>query len=114
LRVAFVLPEGVTPARSNLPGVPRLGRWTATYFAAPLDGVRFTASFSGIDPARLRDVRVVVPEGGVPAGEGWQRLPAWLPLERMAWSLWSSWSIAPAFAPIEPVPPLPPPGGERR
>jgi hypothetical protein len=114
LRVAFVLPEGVTPARSNLPGVGRLGRWTATYFAAPLDGVRFTASFSGIDPARLRDVRVVVTEGGVPEGEGWQRLPPWLPLERMTWSVWSSWSIAPAFPPIEPVPPLPPPDGVRR
>lgn len=112
LRFAFVLPEGITPARSNLPGIVRLRRWTATYFAAPADGVRFTASFSGIDPARLLDVRVVVTEGGTPAGEGWQRLPSWLPLERTTWSVTSSWSIPPAAPPIDPVPELPgPPGG---
>ena len=53
LTVSFVLPAGVTPARHNLPGVVRLGSWTATYVAIPADGVSFRASFNTTDPARV-------------------------------------------------------------
>jgi hypothetical protein len=75
--------------------------------------VLFRASLADADPDRLRDVRVVVTEGGVPGGAGWQRLPDWLPLERTAWSVISAWSIPPADPPIDPVPPLPAPGDRR-
>jgi hypothetical protein len=107
LTIAFVLPEGIVPARSNLPGVRRLNRWTATFLAAPPEGVRFRASVADVDPERLREVRVVVTQGGVPGGAGWQRLPDWLPLERTTWSVVSAWSIPAADPPIDPVPPLP-------
>jgi hypothetical protein len=113
LTIAFLLPEGVTPARSNLPGVRRLNRWTATFRAAPPEGVLLQASFGEASPEQLRDVRVVVTEGGVPGGVGWQRLPDWLPLERTTWSVTSSWSIPAADPPIDPVPPLPLPGDRR-
>ena len=43
--VSFVLPEGLVPARSSLPGAMRLGRWTATYLAPPADGLQWRASF---------------------------------------------------------------------
>ena len=37
--VTFVLPAGVTPARTSLPGIVRNGRWIATYIAVPTDGI---------------------------------------------------------------------------
>ena len=105
LTVAFVLPEGIVPARTSLPGVIRLGRWTATFVAVPAAGILWRASFSGVPPERLREVRVVVTEGGVPGGEGWQRLPPWLPRATAAWSVTSAWAVAP-LPPLEPMPPL--------
>jgi hypothetical protein len=107
LTIAFVLPEGIAPARSNLPGVRRMNRWTATFLAVPPEGVRFRAAVADVEPERLRDVRVVITRGGVPGGAGWQRLPDWLPLERTTWSVVSAWSIPAADPPIDPVPPLP-------
>jgi hypothetical protein len=105
LAVAFVLPEGITPARSSLPGVPRLGRWTATYLAPPREGVAWRASFRGVSPERLREVRVAVTGFGFPGGEGWQRLPAWLPQDHAVWTATATWVVAPPAA-LEPVPPL--------
>ena len=60
LTVSFVLPPGVTPARHNLPGLVRLGSWTATFIAPPPEGILFKASFGTGEscrrrtPARLR------------------------------------------------------------
>jgi hypothetical protein len=109
LALSFVLPEGVTPARSNLPGIRRGNRWMATYVAAPAQGVAFQASFGNVDPARLQDVRVLVTSGRFPGGTGWQSLPAWLPQEQTVWSGSAAWAL-PAAGPIppaiEPVPPL--------
>ncbi|MEP6918732.1 MAG: M28 family peptidase, partial [Acidobacteriota bacterium] len=106
LAVAFVLPPGVVPARSSLPGALRLGRWTATFIAAPADGVAWRAAFASPDAARLRDVRVAVTDFGFPGGTGWQRLPAWLPQDRMVWSATATWVVsASAMAPVEPLPP---------
>ena len=105
LVISFVLPDGVEPARSNLPGVPRLGRWTAAYIAPPPDGVVFRASFAGVDPARLRDLRVVATALGPGDGSGWQP-PAWLPEARTAWTTEAHWIVAPFALPIAPVPAL--------
>ncbi len=107
LTFAFVLPEGLSPARSNLPGVPRLGRWTAIYVAPPADGVTFEASFRDASPERLRDTRVAVTMHGFPGGSGWQRLPAWLPQDRTVWSATATWAVPAATGTgIAPVPPL--------
>lgn len=105
LVVSFVLPEGVEPARSNLPGVPRLGRWTATYIAPSTDGLLFRASFGRIEPDRLRDLRVVVTATGPGDGSGW-RPPAWLPQARTAWTAEANWIVTPFAMPIAPVPAL--------
>jgi Peptidase family M28 len=93
--VTFAAPPGVTPARSNLPGVARLGRWRATYFAPRPDGVVWRAAFAGADAAALGGVRVVVTTGRFPGGSGWQQLPAWLPQERTVWTGTAMWVLTP-------------------
>jgi hypothetical protein len=108
LAVSFVLPAGIVPARSSLPGALRLGRWTATFVAPTADGIAWRASFSGVDAGRLRDVRVAVTDFGFPGGSGWQRLPAWLPQERAVWNPAATW-VVPAGA----VPALEPAGALR-
>jgi len=105
LAISFVLPDGVVPARSNLPGVPRLGRWTATYVAPTADGLVFRATFASPDAARLRDLHVVATAMGPADGSGWQP-PPWLPQSRTAWTAEASWIVAPFALPIAPVPPL--------
>ena len=105
IAVSFVLPAGLTPARSSLPGALRLGRWTATYIAPPADGVAFRASFTAVPPERLGELRVVVTDPGFPDGTGWQRLPAWAPQERAVWTAAATWVIA-AGRPLEATAPL--------
>lgn len=99
IAVSFVLPQGITPARSSLPGLPRLGRWTATFVAPPADGVVWRARFARVDPARLRDIRVVVTDSGFPGGNGWQRLPGWLPQDRAVWNSTATWVVPPGSGP---------------
>jgi hypothetical protein len=107
LTVAFVMPDTVAPARSNIPGRRRLGRWTATYVGVPAEGVTFDASFRDVPADRLRELRVAVLMHGFPDGSGWQRLPAWLPQERAVWSATATWVIpAGAGLGIATVPPL--------
>jgi hypothetical protein len=107
LAVSFVLPAGIVPARSNLPGAERLGRWTAVFVAPPADGIVWRASFTGVDATVLQDVRLAVSEAGFPGGTGWQRLPDWAPVEHAVWSAAATWVVpAAARTPLEPVPPL--------
>jgi hypothetical protein len=107
LAVSFVLPAGLTPARSSLPGAARLGRWTAAFIAPPADGIVWRASFAGIDATRLQDVRIAVTDSGFPGGTGWQRLPAWVPGEHAVWSAAATWVVPAAVrTPLEPVAPL--------
>jgi hypothetical protein len=105
--VAFVLPQGVVPARTSLPGALRLGQWTATYVAPPADGITWHASFPAASSAQVPAMRVVVTESGFPGGAGWQRLPDWVPQDRAVWSASASWVLDPtAPRPLAPVPPL--------
>jgi peptidase M28-like protein len=107
LAVSFVLPAGLTPARTSLPGAQRLGRWTAAFIAPPAEGIAWRARFAGADAARLRGVQVAVTDFGFPGGAGWQRLPAWLPQERAVWTGTTTWVVpAGQDRPLEPVPPL--------
>jgi hypothetical protein len=85
--VSFVLPEGLVPARSNLPGAPRAGRWTAAFVAPPADGVSWRASFARTPVERLRGIRVAAT---VRLG---MQPPAWLPQERAVWSGSATWVL---------------------
>jgi len=107
LTLSFVLPSGITPARSSLPGVMRLGRWTDTYVAPPAEGIAWEASFSESTAEQLRNTRVAVTSNGFPGGAGWQQLPAWLPQDTAVWSATSTWIVPATSAPaIAPVPAL--------
>lgn len=103
--IAFVLPAGTEPARSNIPGILRGGRWTATYIAPPPDGVLFRAGFKPLAAAALHGLRVIATATSSPGGEGWTA-PPWLPAARTAWTAEASWVVAPFDLPIAPVPPL--------
>ena len=87
--VTFVLPENVVPARSNLPGIVRRGRWSATYVAPPPDGVSWRASFARVLPNAPETLRVVVT---LPWSE---QPPQWLPQERAVWSGAATWVLTP-------------------
>ena len=107
LTVSFVLPPGVTPARSNLPGVQRLRSWTATFIAPPPEGIAWEATFRGPVGDQLRDTRIAVTSPRIPGGQGWQSLPGWLPQDTAVWSATATWIVSAASVPtIAPVPPL--------
>jgi len=100
LAVSFVLPGGVTPARSSIPGALRLGQWTAAFVAPPPEGIAWRAGFARVDPSRLRDIRIAVTESG-------QTLPAWLPQDRAVWAASATWVVpAASLAQVAPVAPL--------
>jgi len=106
LWLSFVLPPGVTPARATFPGVTRFDRWTATYVAPTPEGVTFRASFRGVTADVLRDTVIAVTASGLPGGNGWQRLPAWLPQEHAVWIATTTWQVPAAVTALAPVPPL--------
>ncbi|HET7695137.1 MAG TPA: hypothetical protein VFK57_05465, partial [Vicinamibacterales bacterium] len=105
LTALFVLPDGITPARSNLPGAVTRGRWRVVYAGIPSDGVTWRASFKAGLESRLTGARAVVVSSRFPGGTGWQSLPAWLPQQNTVWDADVAWVLA-AAAPIPPVPPL--------
>lgn len=104
LNAAFVLPAGVTPSRSNLPGIVSAGRWRATYVGVPDEGVTWQASFKSGAEAKLPSTLALIASSRFPGGDGWQSLPAWLPQEHAVWRMDVIWALAPS---IPPVPPLP-------
>jgi peptidase M28-like protein len=95
--VTFVLPETLVPARSNLPGIVRRGRWTASYVAPPPDGVVWRASFGRLPSGALDGLRVVV---SLPWGE---HPPQWLPQDRSVWSGAASWVLVPPVVAAVPL-----------
>jgi Peptidase family M28 len=105
LAAAFVLPQGIEPARSNLPGVLSRGRWQAAFISIPPEGITWRASFPRGKEPLLSATRATVMSARFPGGEGWQGLPAWLPQEHAVWNLTVTWILEPP-TPIAPVPPL--------
>ena len=87
--VTLVLPEAVVPARSNLPGIIRRGRWSSTYVAPPADGVSWRASFARLPAHAVEGVRVVVT---LPWSE---HPPLWLPKDRSVWTGAATWVLTP-------------------
>jgi hypothetical protein len=105
LTAAFVLPEGVQPSRSSLPGTVVRGHWRAAYIAVPAGGVTWRASFKRGAEAKLPSTHAVIWSARFPGGGGWQSLPAWLPQERAVWDVTLAWIVKPP-AVIAPVAPL--------
>jgi hypothetical protein len=101
--ISFVLPPGLAPSRSSLPGAMRLRQWVATFVAPPAEGIAWRATFDAAAAPRLSDLRVIVTDSGFPGGTGWQRLPGWLPQERAVWTATATWVLP---MPVESVPAL--------
>ena len=108
LTAAFVLPEGVVPSRSNLPGIVVRGRWRAAYVGVPPEGVTWRAAFKTGAESRLPATVAVIWSARIPGGGGWQSLPAWLPQEHVVWDVNAAWVLAPAavIAPPAGIAPL--------
>lgn len=107
LVVSFILPAGVAPIRSSLPGREQHGRWTATFVAPPAEGIAWEAGFRDVTAELLRETRIAVTARRLPGGDGWQGLPAWLPRETTVWSASATWAVPATAGPqIAPVPPL--------
>ena len=102
---AFVLPEGIVPSRSSLPGIVSGHRWRATYSGIPPDGVTWHASFKPGFESKLPGTAAILLSHRYPGGDGWQSLPAWLPQEHTVWRMDAFW-VLPAPATIAPVPVL--------
>src|SRR5436190_525556 len=105
LTAAFVLPEGLVPSRSTLPGTVVRGRWRAAYIGVPASGVTWRASFKTGAESRLTATQAVIWSSRFPGGSGWQSLPAWLPQQHAVWDVNLAWILAPP-AVIAPVAPL--------
>jgi len=98
--IGFVLPPNLLPARSNLPGTIRAGRWTATFVAPPPEGLSWRASFARTPANALDDIVVTatVPWGMQP--------PSWLPQDLAVWSGGATWLLARPLPTVAAVPPL--------
>lgn len=96
--VSFVAPAGLAPARSSLPGAPRLGQWTATFVAPPADGLVWRASFGSAAAPRAGEIRVVATEAAMTASAD-QPLPGWLPQDHAVWTASATWVLAAPHAP---------------
>ena len=105
LAASFVLPQGIEPARTNLPGVISRGRWQATFVSLPAEGITWRASFPRGKESALPAARATIMSARYPGGEGWQSLPPWLPQEHAVWNMTVTWILEPPAA-IAPVPPL--------
>ena len=97
--VSFVLPAGLVPARSNLPGRSVGGRWVATFAATPPEGINWRGSFAKVGPDALGAIQVT-------AWQAWgTRPPPWLPQERAAWTGGATW-VLPMLPPLAATVPL--------
>ena len=106
IAISFVLPSGLAPTRSSLPGAMRLRQWVATFVAPPAEGIAWRATFDAAAAPRLNALRVIVTDSGFPGGTGWQRLPGWLPQERAVWTATATWVLPAAPPEVESVLPL--------
>ena len=88
--VTLVLPAGVEPARSNLPGIMTTGgRWRSIFAAPPADGVVWRVVVPRADEARIGETGVIVESARLPGaadqGGPGPALPGWMPGAVAAW-----------------------------
>jgi hypothetical protein len=81
----IVLPPGVTPVASSLPGAVNHDRWIATALALPpgTDDVQMT--FDGTQPAALQATVVLILVPSVPVGSQNGAMPSWPPSGPATW-----------------------------
>jgi hypothetical protein len=105
LAVSIVLPEGVQPARTNLPGRTVQRRWRTSYIGVPIDGFTWRAAFRTGAESLLPSTAAVVWSSRIPGGTGWQSIPAWLPQEHVVWDTEVAWVLAtpPVIPPVAPL-----------
>jgi hypothetical protein len=108
--VAFLLPWGVTPVESNLPGSMTDGRWVAAVIPAPAGGATLRVRLTQSSLSTMFDARVAAIVYGVPGGVGWQRLPPWLPQDTVVWRAesyfvlpWPTPTLPPVEEPVKPT-----------
>lgn len=107
IALSFVLPAGVIPARTSLPGALRLGRWTATFIAPPAEGLVWRAAFGTTGAGQLQGVQVVATEASLAEAAAGTGLPQWLPQDRAVWSAAATWVLPPPEPPLPQVAPMP-------
>lgn len=93
LSVVFLAPPGVTPARSNIPGIVQRGRWRAQYTAIPADGVTWRAAFKTGTDGALAAATAILVSTRFPGGAGWQSLPSWIPQQNAVWHAELLWVL---------------------
>jgi len=103
LTAVFVLPDGIVPSRSKLPGLVVRGRWRAGFAGVPPEGITWHASFKAGFENRLPGTRGMIMSSRFPGGAGWQSLPGWLPQQNTVWHIDLAWILAPPAI----VPPVP-------
>ncbi len=96
-----LLPPGVMPTRSSVPGTVRNGIWRASYAAAP-GAVTVTLTLPAAQGARVDEIRAGLIARTLPGGTGPYGLPPWLGQQRTVWQARSvylrpvRWLAAPA------------------
>ena len=97
--VTLLLPSGIKPVRSNLPGIisSANNRWRSTFVAPPPDGVLWRLVLPADIATRLGEAGVLVQTA--------DHRPEWLTRTRAAWSIRSMFVI-----PLGPLLPAPIPG----
>lgn len=105
--VTLMLPSGIRPIRSNLPGIVITGnRWRSTFVAPSPDGVVWRVVLPADARARIGESGVVVMTGRAPGPPDGPRLAAWMPNTATAWQVRSLFVV-----PVGPLLPAPVPGG---
>jgi hypothetical protein len=85
--IGFAFPGTAQPLRSNLAGarVASGAWWVARFVAPPAEGVVLRATFRAADRDGVLDGSIVLETAALPGGEGWQKLPTWLPQQYAVW-----------------------------
>lgn len=88
--VTLIMPAGIEPVRSNLPGITTAGgRWRSIYAAPPAEGVVWHVVVPADSESRLGEAGVIVESartpGAVDAGGPGPALQPWMPTAVTAW-----------------------------
>jgi hypothetical protein len=100
----LLLPEGVVPIESSLPGIVSSGRWRATSLAAPPTALRARLVVPGSAAAALADLAVVLTTSSVPPVDAGRGDRPWADNERVTWQPRSVFIVSGAPARVAGLP----------